>query len=115
MIEHPTRGLIVFDAGLGPEIGERGEKALHPITRVLFQTRSRPGRDLATQMRAAGFAPDAVGTVILSHLHFDHVGVADAFSHATFVAGLGERARSDSRMNGFEPSKLASMLETDDK
>lgn len=58
-------------------------------------------------MRAAGLAPDSVDTVILSHLHFDHVGSAEAFVDATFVAGLGERARSDSRMDGFEPAKLA--------
>lgn len=107
VIEHPTRGLVVFDAGLGPEIGEEGEGALHPITGLLFKSRSRPRRDLATQMEAAGFPPDAVDTVVLSHLHFDHVGTADAFVNATFVAGPGERARSTSRMNGFEPAKLA--------
>jgi N-acyl homoserine lactone hydrolase len=106
VIEHPRRGLVVFDAGLGPEIGEEAEGALHPITGFLFKTRSRPGRDLAAQMETAGFAPDAVDTVILSHLHFDHVGSAKAFANATFVSGLGERARSSSRMNGFEPTKL---------
>lgn len=103
VIEHPSRGLIVFDCGLGPEIGEHGEDALHPLTRMLFKTRSRPGLDLPSQMRTAGLDPDAVGTVILSHFHFDHVGGADAFTAANFVATRGSRERSRSRMDGFEP------------
>ncbi len=104
VIEHPNRGLVVFDCGLGPEIAEKGEKALHPITRLLFKTRSRPGLDLASQMRNVGLDPDSVKTVIFSHMHFDHVGAANAFRHATFVVGRGERENATSRMKGFEPS-----------
>ena len=104
VIEHPNHGLIVFDCGLGPEIAEKGERALHPITRLLFKTRSRPGLDLASQMRKAGLDPAGVKTVIFSHLHFDHVGSANAFTHASFVVGRGEREHATSRMNGFEPS-----------
>jgi len=102
-IEHPRRGLIVFDCGLGPEIARAGEGALHPITRLVFKSRSLPGRGLAAQMREAGLAPEKVTTVIFSHLHFDHVGAAEAFRNAVFVAGRGERANATSRMNGFEP------------
>ncbi len=104
VIEHPTRGLIVFDCGLGPEIARRGDGALHPITRMLFKTRSLPGRDLPSLMRDAGLDPTKVGTVVLSHLHFDHVGGCDAFRKARFVVGKGEREHAGSRMNGFEPS-----------
>jgi N-acyl homoserine lactone hydrolase len=104
VIEHPKHGLIVFDAGLGPEIGERGSDALHFVTRRLFKTCSLPGRDLASQMRKAGMDPAAVATVVLSHLHFDHVGAAPAFVSARFYAGANERASSRSRMNGFEPT-----------
>ncbi|RMF25797.1 MAG: MBL fold metallo-hydrolase [Deltaproteobacteria bacterium] len=104
VIEHPTRGLIVFDCGLGPEIARRAESALHPITRILFKTRSLPARDLPSLMRAAGLDPERATTVILSHMHFDHVGGCDAFRNARFVVGKGERENAGSRMNGFEPS-----------
>jgi len=103
VLEHPSQGLIVFDCGLGPEIGLEGDAALHPLTRLLFKTRSRPGLDLASQMRAAGLDPKRIRTVIFSHLHFDHVGAADAFRHATFVVGRGEREAARSRMKGFAP------------
>jgi len=103
VLEHLRQGLIVFDCGLGPEIARRREGALHPLTRLLFKTRSRPGLDLASQMRGAGLDPEKVTTVIFSHLHFDHVGAAEAFRHATFVVGRGEREGARSRMNGFAP------------
>ncbi len=104
VVEHPSRGLLVFDAGLAPVIAEQAEGALHFVTRRLFQTRSLPGRDLAGQMVSAGLEPEAVATVVLSHLHFDHVGAATAFRSADFYVGAGERAASRSRMNGFEPA-----------
>ena len=104
VIEHPTQGLIVFDAGLGPEIAEKGESALPFIVGFLFKTRSRPGLGLAAQMRAAGLDPLAVRFVILSHLHFDHVGDAEAFRNATFVAGAGARAADHSAQDGFAPA-----------
>ncbi len=103
VIEHPGKGLVVFDCGLGPEIAREGGAALHPVTRLLFETDSPPGSDLPSQMRESSMLPADVSTVILSHLHFDHVGGADAFRRATFVVGLGEREAGTSRMNGFEP------------
>jgi len=104
VIEHPTQGLVVFDTGLGPEIAARGEGALHPLTRLLFRSRSRPGLGLADQMRAAGLDPSRVRTVILSHLHFDHVGDLESFPNARFVVGRGERPAARSRLRGFAPA-----------
>jgi len=111
VLAHPTRGLVVFDCGLGPAVAERGEKTLHPLTRLLFQTRSLPGKDLPAEMRAAGLRPEAVTTVVLSHLHFDHVGGAPAFRNARFVVGAGEREAAGSRLNGFDPAKTAWVAE----
>jgi len=104
VIEHPAQGLIVFDAGLGPEIAEKGEGALPFIVGLLFKSRSRPGLGLAAQMRAQGLDPLAVRFVILSHLHFDHVGDAEAFRNATFVVGANARAIDRSPQEGFAPA-----------
>ena len=104
VIEHPTQGLIVFDAGLGPEIAAKGESALPFIVGLLFKSRARPALGLAAQMRAAGLDPLAVRFVILSHLHFDHVGDAEEFRNATFFAGAGARATDRSAQDGFAPA-----------
>ncbi|RDC65525.1 hypothetical protein AHMF7616_04155 [Adhaeribacter pallidiroseus] len=104
VIEHPQHGLVVFDCGLGPEIAQKKEKALHPLVALLFKSRSAPGGDLASQMRRNGWSPEKVSTVILSHLHFDHTGTAQAFRNATFVTTKGLKFKNTSRIEGMEPA-----------
>jgi len=89
VLEHPSRGLLVFDTGLSPEVARDGEAALPIPMRWLFESRGRPGRTLDAQMREAGLDPAKAGTVVLSHLHDDHTGTVGAFAAANFVAGAG--------------------------
>jgi len=109
VIEHPKYGLIIFDTGLSSKIARIGNKALHPITRLFFDTRSAVGKDLPNQMRNAGLLPKKVTKVIFSHLHFDHIGNADAFSNAIFYVGQGTETKKITRMNGFEPDFITKL------
>ncbi len=93
VIEHPDRGLVVFDLGLSHEVAEHGEEAIAPPVGWLMESRGRPGLTLEAQMREAGLSPDDVKHVVISHLHEDHTGVADEFAHAVFIAGPGTRER----------------------
>jgi len=103
VIEHPKEGLIVFDSGLSTEIAEKGKKALHPITSFLFDTQSKVGRDLPSQMKSVGFEPENVQKMIYSHLHFDHIGNSNAFINATFYLGDDTNLNELTKMDGFEP------------
>jgi len=109
VIEHPKYGLIVFDTGLSSKIAKIGNKALHPITRQLFDTRSIIGKDLPNQMRNVGLLPENVTMVIFSHLHFDHIGNADAFSNAIFSLGQDTDLEDMTRMEGFEPDFIVQL------
>ncbi len=91
VIEHPTRGLIVFDLGLSEEVAEHGEAAIPAPVGWLMESRGRPGFTLDAQMRDAGLDPAEVTTIIISHLHGDHLGVAGSFRHARFWAGRDTR------------------------
>ena len=93
VIEHPSRGLVVFDLGLSHEVAEHGEEAISPPVGWLMESRGRPGLTLEAQMREAKLSPSRVEYVVISHLHEDHTGVADEFARAIFIAGPGTRER----------------------
>jgi len=109
VIEHPKYGLIVFDTGLSSNIARIGKKALHPITRMLFNTHSLINDDLPSQMQRDSLLPVSVKSVIFSHLHFDHIGNADAFMQATFYVGQDTDMEDMTRMEGFEPDFIAQL------
>ncbi len=76
--------LILFDTGLG---GDNGT--------------------LTQQMRAAGYAPEQIDVVVLTHMHGDHIGGlmsggAPSFPNARYVTGQTEYDfwASDERLSG---------------
>lgn len=91
VLEHPQRGLIIYDCGMGLEVARRGLAALPVVLRRFVDVRARPERVLDAQMRAAGLDPGRVSAVIVSHIHFDHVGQVGAFPNAAVYAGAGIR------------------------
>lgn len=93
VIEHPSQQMILFDLGLSHDVAERGEESIAPPVGWLMESRGRVGFTLEAQMAAAGLSPEEVGSVVISHLHEDHTGVASEFGHAVFYAGIDTRAR----------------------
>jgi glyoxylase-like metal-dependent hydrolase (beta-lactamase superfamily II) len=62
---------ILVDTGFDPAVGaRRGRTCLCPPVDGL---------------RALGIEPEAVSAVIVTHLHYDHIGNLDAFPHAELV------------------------------
>ncbi len=88
LIEH-AEGLVLFDAGLDPDYagdpvagyGEMAERI-----RIDF----REEHLVEYHLDRLGFTLTDVGTVIASHLHFDHAGALKQFPHARTFLGAGE-------------------------
>jgi glyoxylase-like metal-dependent hydrolase (beta-lactamase superfamily II) len=84
LIETPG-GRAVVETGIGDRISDKGR-----------QMRQYSGPWVVPALEAAGFAPETVDAVAVSHLHYDHAGGvlrADgsaAFPRARFVAQLAE-------------------------
>jgi glyoxylase-like metal-dependent hydrolase (beta-lactamase superfamily II) len=79
LIRHP-RGWMLWDAGLAP--AQPGGPGIH----------IHPGPPLEAQLRALGLTPADVAVIAFSHLHFDHVGNAALFPHATWILDRDELA-----------------------
>ncbi len=84
LIETPS-GRVLVETGIGERVDEK--------TRAM---RGYEGPWVVAALETAGFLPETVNVVALSHLHFDHAGGllrADgerAFPHATIVAQKAE-------------------------
>lgn len=98
IIEHP-RGLVAIDTGLHPDLSTSTARlgALAPF----FGVHLPPDRSatIGPQLLDAGFDPDAVRHVVVTHLHFDHVGGLVELPNARIVVQAAEwAARNDHDM-----------------
>jgi N-acyl homoserine lactone hydrolase len=86
LIVHP-KGALMWDTGLSDEIaGMPGGKKLSE------KFHGSLNKTLAAQLKDAGFTPDAVTHLGLSHMHFDHTGNVGLFPKATLLMQKEELA-----------------------
>jgi glyoxylase-like metal-dependent hydrolase (beta-lactamase superfamily II) len=92
LIQHPfntissTTSTLVFDLGLKRDLsGYRQAQQQHIAQRQ--PTTVSP--DAAESLRKGGLDPKDIDTVMLSHVHWDHVGTPTDFPNSQFVVGSG--------------------------
>ena len=86
LIEHPTAGLVLVDTGLHPSVAvEPAQNLGRLLSRWIGEVDFAPERSAAAQLRARGLDPAKVGTVVMTHLHFDHASAMAEFPNAVFV------------------------------
>lgn len=77
VLEHRD-GLVLFDAGLNPAMASDPDYVSSSIGRFLLRRIFRldigPDETLSAKLEALGFTSSAVRKVVISHLHFDHIG-----------------------------------------
>jgi len=106
LIEHPD-GLFLWDGGLASALADE-EGWVGTNT-----SRRRLDRTLADQMADLGLTLDSLTFVAFSHMHFDHVGVANEITGGTlliqereFEAAFAE----DIQVPGFDPSLYEGLM-----
>jgi N-acyl homoserine lactone hydrolase len=77
VLEHRD-GLVLFDAGIDPAMVSDPNYVSSAIGRFflrrVFRLHVSPGDTLSRKLEALGFSPSTVRKVVISHLHFDHIG-----------------------------------------
>lgn len=84
LIHHP-KGWLLWDAGLPPRLDAATEETFRQ-----WGVTMRPGPALESQLAELGLHPADVNYLAFSHLHFDHVGNAALFGHATWILNRKE-------------------------
>ncbi len=79
LIEHPTKGRLLWDAGLPAAVAGKG---VQPAGNGATQEYSE---GLIDQLSDMDVGPEDIDYVAFSHMHFDHVGSANLFSDSTLL------------------------------
>lgn len=96
IIEHPL-GLVAIDAGLNPELSTSPAR-LGPLDGPFrIQLPDDGTGTIGPLLLEAGFDPSQVSQVVLTHLHFDHVGGLVELPNARIVVQAAEWAARDDR------------------
>ncbi|WP_003543505.1 N-acyl homoserine lactonase family protein [Desulfotomaculum nigrificans] len=78
LIDHP-QAKILFDTGCHPDAMKgRWPKGLTSV----FPHFATEDQQLVNQLKKAGFAPKDIDIIVQSHMHLDHAGNLELFTHA---------------------------------
>ena len=108
VVEHPE-GLIVIDCGetmraFEPDYFDR-DLFTRFIYEKMFHFSLEPEDEIGPQMEALGLSPADVRTVLLTHLHADHVDGMVYFPHAEFLVSAREYHEALRRPTGALPNR----------
>lgn len=103
LIEHPD-GLILVDVGETAQIYEEGYLPKGGLYHKAVQTQIEAQEELPQQLAKIGFQPSDIQTVILTHMHGDHIGGLKHFEPATIYVAQTEYELANSKKgpdNGY--------------
>jgi len=106
LLEHPSQGPVLLDAGICSDQAHRHSHYYRGILRLVLdddEYAQEPDQTLAAQLERLGYRCDDVGTVILTHLHEDHVGGLRDLRKARVVVSQAEWDARHAKMFGFIP------------
>jgi len=103
LIEHPE-GLILVDTGETAKIYEKGYLPDGGLYHKAVETRIKPEEELPHQLAKIGVKPKNIKTVILTHMHGDHIGGLSHFEHCQIYVGKTEYEQASGKKgagNGY--------------
>ncbi|KAJ5388758.1 beta-lactamase-like protein [Penicillium cosmopolitanum] len=97
LLEHiPSHTRVVFDLGLRRDLSAYPDN-IQPHLRTRQPIQTIP--DVCDSLIHGGLDPTDIDAVILSHMHYDHVGTPSRFTMAKFIVGYGSRHILQNGMN----------------
>ena len=90
LVEHPGAGNVLIDTGFHPSVAVDPSQNLGRLLGRAFHPDMKASDAVPSQLRARGFEPAQIGTVVMTHLHADHASAISEFPGAKFVVSAQE-------------------------
>ncbi|HUB91240.1 MAG TPA: MBL fold metallo-hydrolase [Dyella sp.] len=118
LLRHPTHGTMLFDTGYSEHFFHATRHLPERLYRTITPPHLREQESLCNQLARDGIDVRDIGTVMLSHLHGDHIGGLHDFPHSPILCSreawndLHARSRLGALKRGLLPGLLpANFLE----
>jgi glyoxylase-like metal-dependent hydrolase (beta-lactamase superfamily II) len=115
LIDHPTKGYILFDTGYTDRFFAATANFPNKIYAMATKVVLNANEDVRSQLEEAGISTQDIKHIIVSHFHADHVGGLLDFPNATLYASRAalEQALYIPRILAFTRGILKSLLPHD--
>lgn len=91
LIEHPE-GLFMVDTGESSRANDKGYQPWwHPFMQYCERRGVKPSEEVGALLRAKGFDPLNIKTVLMTHMHGDHAGGIPDFPNSEFLLSETEK------------------------
>jgi glyoxylase-like metal-dependent hydrolase (beta-lactamase superfamily II) len=113
LIESRGGEIVLFDTGYARNIDAAMRRFPFPLYRTLLPITL--GTDAVETLRLRGIGADAVGTIVISHFHPDHIGGLRDFPQARFVCSreAWDDVRGKTGLAGLRRGFLGDLLPPD--
>lgn len=101
LLEHAKHGLILFDTGYSANICEAGFTGR--VYNLFNPTSVEEKDELKNQLGEIGVKPEDIKTIMLSHLHPDHIGGLRSFNKAGLII-------SKEAINAYEKNRIRDLI-----
>ncbi|MEA2328018.1 MAG: hypothetical protein QOE68_2977 [Thermoanaerobaculia bacterium] len=112
LLQHPERGWLLWDTGYAPRVFDATRRWPYRIYRWVTPMRVSAKQTVVAQLPHLGLEPGNIHTVVLSHLHPDHVSGLMDFQEAEWVVtasawrAVAQRKGARALLKAFVPGLL---------
>jgi len=85
LVEHPQAGAFLVDTGLAPAAAHNVRTAYGLRGAIAYDIRMEDGAAVTDRLVGRGIDPLSIDLVVMTHMHFDHVGAVAQLPRSTFV------------------------------